>query len=122
MKAHHFVLSCALLSVSGCGQTVRMELPTTGNLDSTGPDGTRHQVLLRSECAGRLATWVENNAAGWARYYATPPSGGVGVQLGSVQVRFYDSGALAKTPEGWFGKSSAFADYQCLISSKANGT
>jgi hypothetical protein len=122
MKAHHFALCCTLLSISGCGQTVRMDLPTTGNLESVGPDASRHQALLGSECVRRLTTWVKGNAVGWDRYYATPPSGGVWVQLGSTKVRFYDSGTLARTPEGWFSKSSVFAGYECLIASNANGT
>jgi hypothetical protein len=122
MKVRYFALSCALLGVCGCGQTVHMEVPTSGVIAVRGPDSVEHNVPVQSDCSERLSSWVGRNSSGWQRYFATPPSGGVWVNLGPAEVRFYETAVLARTSEGWVSKSTPFVDYGCLITDKANGT
>ena len=79
--------------------------------------GSQYTLDPSSEAYRTLARWIADNGAGWswAHYYATPPSRGIIVRAGALELRFFDSTVLDRRPEGDFAKSIQPSEYAFLI-------
>jgi predicted small lipoprotein YifL len=109
----------ALLCLSllaGCARQLPLTLPPNAPAQVTELSGAQYTLDPASDGYRTLERWISNNRAGWSwgHYYATPPPKGVIVRAGALYLQFFDSTALARTPQGDYRKSVSPSDYAFL--------
>lgn len=115
------VLCLALLG--GCARQLPLDLPPNTPVQVLEVGGSQYTLDPSGDGYRTLARWVSNNRSGWSwfHYYTEPPSRGVIVRCGALELRFFDSTVLDRTPQGDYLKTVQPREYAFLRRS-AKGT
>ena len=113
-RALLLVLGAALLA--GCARELPLSLPPNTPAQVTEVGGAQYKLDPASEGYRALDRWVSNNGSGWSwgHYYTLPPARGIIVRCGTLELQFFDSTALVRTPQGDFMKSVPPSEYAFL--------
>ena len=108
------VVYAALLA--GCARQLPLTLPPNTPAQVIQFGGPQYTLEPGSEGYRALERWVSNNRAGWSwgHYYAPPPVSGVIVRSGKLELQFFDSTVLVRTPQGDYMKSAPPSEYAFL--------
>ena len=122
LKSAPMLAVCVIL-LAGCERQLPLTLPPNAPAQVTEVGGTQYTLDPASDGYRALDHWIANNRAGWSwgHYYATPPARGIIVRAGSLYLQFFDSTALARTPQGDYRKSVSPSDY-AFLTRHASGT
>jgi hypothetical protein len=117
------MLALCVILLAGCERQLPLTLPANVSAQVTEVGGTQYTLDPASDGYRALDHWISNNRAGWSwgHYYATPPARGIIVRAGSLYLQFFDSTALARTPQGDYRKSVSPSDY-AFLTRHASGT
>lgn len=117
------MLAVCVILLAGCERQLPLTLPPNAPAQVTEVGGTQYTLDPASDGYRALEHWISNNRAGWSwgHYYATPPARGIIVRAGSLYLQFFDSTALARTPQGDYRKSVSPSDY-AFLTRHASGT
>jgi hypothetical protein len=113
-RAPLLVLSAALLA--GCARELPLALPPNTPAQVTEVGGLAYQLDPASDGYRTLEGWIANNRSGWSwgHYYTPPPAKGIIVRSGTLELQFFDSTVLARTPQGDYMKSVSPSEYAFL--------
>jgi hypothetical protein len=108
------VLYAALLA--GCERQLPLALPSNTPAQVIQLGGPQYTLEPGSDGYRALDRWVSNNRAGWSwgHYYASPPAKGIIVRSGKLELQFFDSTVLVRTPQGDYMKSALPSEYAFL--------
>ncbi len=117
------MLALCVSLLAGCERRLPLSLPANTPAQVIELDGTQYRLAPASDGYRALEHWISNNHAGWSwgHYYATPPAKGISVRAGNLYLQFFDSTALARTPQGDYRKSVSPSDY-AFLTRHASGT
>jgi hypothetical protein len=117
------LVALCLVLLAGCARQLPLALPANAPVEVIEVGGAHYTLDPSSDGYRNLARWLANNRArwSWGHYYATPPAKGIIVRSGTLDLRFFDSTALARMPEGDYIKSVAPSEY-AFLRRNANGT
>jgi hypothetical protein len=117
------MLAVGVNLLAGCERQLPLSLPPNTPAQVTELGGTQYTLDPASDGYRALDHWISNNRAGWSwgHYYATPPPKGITVRAGNLYLQFFDSTALARTPQGDYRKSVSPSDY-AFLTRPAGGT
>jgi predicted small lipoprotein YifL len=112
-KPVRLVALCMSL-VAGCARELPLVLPPNVPAQVFEVGGPHYTLEPSSDGYRALAQWVADNHAGWSwgHYYTAPPDKGVTVRCGTLELQFFDSKVLTRTPQGYYMKAvppSAYA-------------
>jgi hypothetical protein len=121
-KRAPLLAACAVL-IAGCARQLPLALPANTPAQVFQLGGAHYTLDPASAGYRSLDQWVSNNRSGWSwgHYYATPPTKGVIVRAGNLNLQFLDSTVLAHTPQGDYRKNAPPSEYAFLVR-KAGGT
>lgn len=110
------LIPLCLLLVTGCARQLPLALSPNAPVQITEFGGTPYTLDSSSDGYRTLARWIADNHSGWSwgHYYTTPPARGFIVRSGSLELRFFDSTALVRTPQGDFLKAVPSSEYAFL--------
>lgn len=113
-RAPLVVLSLALFA--GCARQLPLALPPNTPVQVLELGSPQYALETSSEGYRTLAGWVSNNRSGWSwgHYYTTPPGKGIIVRCGALELQFFDSIVLARTPQGDYMKNVQPSEYAFL--------
>ena len=122
LKRAPLLAACAAL-IAGCARQLPLALPANAPAQVVQLGGAHYTLDPASAGYRSLEQWVSNNRSGWSwgHYYATPPGKGVIVRAGTLELQFFDSTVLARTPQGDYMKSVPPSEYAFLVRN-ASGT
>jgi hypothetical protein len=120
-RALLLVLGAALLA--GCARELPLSLPPNTPAQVTEVGGLAHKLDPASDGYRKLERWIANNRSGWSwgHYYAPPPAKGIIVRCGTLELQFFDSIVLARTPQGDYMKNVSPSEY-AFLTGNGNGT
>jgi hypothetical protein len=115
------VALCLVLLV-GCARQLPLALPPDTPAQVFEVGGPHYTLDPSSEGYRALDRWVSNNRSGWSwgHYYTPPPSRGIIVRSGTLELQFFDSTVLVHTPAGDFMKNVPPSEY-AFLGRNANG-
>ncbi|GAC1692513.1 MAG: hypothetical protein PVS2B3_01310 [Steroidobacteraceae bacterium] len=115
--------SLCLPLVAGCTRQLPLALSPDAPTEVTEVGGTHYTLEPSSDGYRTLARWIAGNGSGWSwgHYYTTPPPRGIIVRSGSLELRFFDSTALVRTPQGDYLKDVPPSQYAFLRPSTGGG-
>jgi hypothetical protein len=108
---------------AGCARQLPLALPPDAPVEVFEVGGSHYTLEPSSEGYRALARWVSNNRSGWSwwHYYTTPPAKGVIVRCGTLELRFFDTTVLDRTPQGDYLKTVRPSEY-AFLRRNAQGT
>jgi hypothetical protein len=108
------VLCAALLA--GCARQLPLTLQPNTPARVMEVGGPERKLDPASDGYRALEQWIANNRSGWSwgHYYAPPPPKGIIVRCGTLELQFFDSTVLARTPQGDYMKNVAPSEYAFL--------
>lgn len=117
------LVALCLVLLAGCARQLPLTLPANAPVEVIEVGGAHYTLDPSSDAYRNLARWLANNRSrwSWGHYYATPPAKGIIVRSGTLDLRFFDSTALARMPEGDYIKSVPPSEY-AFLRRNANGT
>lgn len=109
-------LAALFLAILGCTRELPLALPPDKPAQVSEFGGRPRTLEPASEDYHALQGWVSGNRAGWSwgRYYTAPPQKGILVRAGALNLQFFESTVLARTPDGDYVKQLPPADYAVL--------
>jgi hypothetical protein len=115
LKRVPMILLCAAL-LAGCARQLPLTLQPNTPARVMQVGGPEHKLAPASDGYRMLEHWISNNRSGWSwgHYYAPPPAKGIIVRSGTLELQFFDSTVLARTPQGDYMKSVAPSEYAFL--------
>ena len=116
------LVALSLVLLAGCARQLPLALPPNVPAQVLELGSPQYTLDPSSEGYRTLAGWVSNNRSGWSwgHYYTTPPGKGIIVRCGTLELQFFDSIALARTPQGDFMKNVQPSEY-AFLRRNANG-
>lgn len=116
LKRVPVVALCVALFCS-CARQLPLDLPADTPVQVLEASGSSNYTLdPSSEGYRTLARWISDNRAGWSwfHYYTKPPARGFIVRCGTLELRFFDSTVLDRTPQGDYLKTVQPFEYEFL--------
>jgi len=115
------VLGAALLA--GCARELPLALPPNTPAQVMEVGGPAHKLDPASDGYRTLERWIANNRSGWSwgHYYTPPPAKGIIVRSGTLELQFFDSTVLVRTPQGDYMKNVSPSEY-AFLTGNGNGT
>jgi predicted small lipoprotein YifL len=116
-------VALCLALLAGCERQLPLALPPEAPAQVFEVGGSHYTLDPSSDGYRALARWISNNRSGWSwfHYYTTPPSRGFIVRCGSLELRFFDTTVLDRTPQGDYLKTVQPAEY-AFLRRNAHGT
>jgi hypothetical protein len=110
------LITLCLLVAAGCARQLPLALSPTAPVQVTELGGTPYTLDSSSDAYRTLSRWVADNHSGWSwgHYYTTPPARGFIVRSGALELRFFDSTVLVRTPQGDYLKTVPPSEYAFL--------
>lgn len=109
-------VALCLALLGGCERQLSLDLPPDTPVQVVEVGGSQYTLDPSSEDYRTLAGWIASNRSGWSwfRYYTTPPSKGIIIRCGTLELRFFDSTVLDRTPHGDYMKTVQPPEYAFL--------
>jgi len=111
------VVALCLALLGSCARELPLDLPPDTPVQVLEVRGSSNYTLdPSSEGYRTLARWISENRSGWSwfHYYTKPPSKGFIVRCGTLELRFFDSTVLDRTPQGDYLKTVQPFEYEFL--------
>jgi hypothetical protein len=115
LKHAPIIVVCAAL-LAGCARQLPLALQPNTPARVMEVGGPERKLESGSDGYRMLEQWISNNRSGWSwgHYYAPPPAKGIVVRCGTLELQFFDSTVLARTPQGDYMKNVAPSEYAFL--------
>ena len=115
LKRALIIVLCAAL-LAGCARQLPLTLQPNTPARVMEVGGPERKLDPASDGYRMLEHWISNNRAGWSwgHYYAPPPPKGIIVRSGTLELQFFDSIVLARTPQGDYMKKVSPSEYAFL--------
>ena len=117
MPKRVLVVALCLALLGSCARELPLDLPPDTPVQVLEVRGSSNYTLdPSSEGYRTLARWISENRSGWSwfHYYTKPPSKGFIVRCGTLELRFFDSTVLDRTPQGDYLKTVQPFEYEFL--------
>lgn len=116
-------VALCLALVTGCERQLPLALPPGVPVQVLEVGSSSYTLDPSSDGYQTLARWVSTNRSGWSwfHYYTKPPSRGIIVRCGTLELHFFDTTVVDRTPQGDFLKTVQPAEY-AFLSRSAKGT
>ena len=102
--------------LGSCTRQLQLELPPDAPVQVLQAGGSSYTLSPSSEGYKALADWISNNRSGWSwfHYYTSPPARAIIVRCGTLELRFFDSTVVDRTPQGDYLKTVQPVEYEFL--------
>jgi len=116
-------VALCLVLLAGCERQLPLALPPNAPAQVFEFGGPHYTLDPSSDGYRTLARWVSSNRSGWSwgHYYTTPPAKGIIVRCGTLELQFFDSTVLDRTPQGDYLKTVPPSEY-AFLRRNAKGT
>jgi hypothetical protein len=120
LKRALIIVLCAAL-LAGCARQLPLSLQPNTPARVMEVGGPERKLDPASDGYRMLEQWISNNRSGWSwgHYYTPPPPKGIIVRCGTLELRFFDSTVLARTPQGDYMKNVSPSEYAFLTAMAA---